>query len=58
MSAVKSHLNKMECYGCHASWVPQCYGCHVQVDYSKDENGKQKSDTARIAAMQILQLLG
>jgi hypothetical protein len=24
------HMNKMECYACHAKWAPQCYGCHVQ----------------------------
>lgn len=45
MSAVKSHTDKMECYGCHASWVPQCYGCHVKVDYSKDKKGNPKSGT-------------
>lgn len=40
MSEVKSHNEKLECYACHSSWVPQCYGCHVQVDYSKAENGQ------------------
>jgi len=39
MSAVTAHLDKMECYACHASWVPQCYGCHVKVDYSKQKTG-------------------
>ncbi len=29
------HIDKMECYACHASWAPQCYGCHVKVDYSQ-----------------------
>ncbi|NOZ21215.1 MAG: cytochrome C [Planctomycetes bacterium] len=28
------HLKKMECYGCHAVWVPQCYGCHLKEDFS------------------------
>ncbi len=35
MSSVARHLDNMECYACHASWVPQCYGCHITVDYSK-----------------------
>ena len=34
MYQVKEHMEKMECYTCHSTWVPQCYGCHVQVDYS------------------------
>ncbi len=41
MDNVVSHLNKMECYSCHATWAPQCYGCHVKVDYS---NGKRSFD--------------
>lgn len=35
MYQVKEHMQKMECYTCHSTWVPQCYGCHVQVDYSE-----------------------
>ena len=35
MSDVTGHMDTMECYACHADWVPQCYGCHVTVDYSK-----------------------
>jgi len=35
MVHVKAHINKMECYSCHATWAPQCYGCHIKVDYSK-----------------------
>lgn len=50
MAAVARHLEKMECYSCHASWVPQCYGCHVKVDYSADKNGKQKSGTDWVAS--------
>ncbi len=34
MLSVKRHMEKMECYSCHASWVPQCYGCHVKVSYA------------------------
>ena len=41
MSSVKKHNDSLECYACHASWVPQCYGCHVKVDYSA---GKQDTD--------------
>ena len=50
MSAVKSHLEKTECYACHASWVPQCYGCHVKVDYSRDKDGKQKAGIDWVAS--------
>jgi len=34
MVGVKNHMEKLECYACHATWTPQCYGCHVKVDYS------------------------
>ncbi|MHC4177035.1 MAG: multiheme c-type cytochrome, partial [Planctomycetota bacterium] len=36
MNEIRPHVDKMECYTCHASWVPQCYGCHVKIDYSQD----------------------
>lgn len=29
---IAAHMNKMECYACHARWAPQCYGCHAQQD--------------------------
>ncbi len=35
MERVSRHIERMECYACHASWAPQCYGCHVKVDYSR-----------------------
>ena len=35
MNQVRPHIRKMECYTCHASWVPQCYGCHVKIDFSR-----------------------
>ena len=35
MKGVTKHLERMECYTCHASWTPQCYGCHVKIDYSQ-----------------------
>ena len=37
MVMIKSHINRMECYTCHATWAPQCYGCHIKIDYSKGE---------------------
>ena len=37
MQGVADHLQRMECYTCHASWTPQCYGCHVKVDYSQKD---------------------
>ena len=41
MCQIDKHLDKMECYACHATWAPQCYGCHVKVDYSE---GKKAFD--------------
>ena len=29
---IRRHIDRMECYACHATWAPQCYGCHVQQD--------------------------
>jgi hypothetical protein len=29
------HMEKLECYACHAKWAPQCYGCHAAQDVSK-----------------------
>lgn len=49
MDAVNKHNDSLECYACHASWVPQCYGCHVQVNYGKDKNGKPYEDADWIA---------
>ncbi len=34
MVGIKQHMNELECYACHSTWVAQCYGCHVKVDYS------------------------
>lgn len=33
--AVPSHMEKLECYACHAAWAPQCYGCHAKQDIGK-----------------------
>ena len=35
MVSVSKHMDSLECYACHADWVPQCFGCHITVDYSK-----------------------
>jgi|GEM_PF-95927 len=37
MRGVAGHLQKMECYTCHASWTPQCYGCHVKIDFRQKD---------------------
>ena len=50
MSSVQKHAESLECYACHASWVPQCYGCHVHVDYGKGKDGKPLHDTDWIAS--------
>ncbi len=50
MDAVQKHADNLECYACHASWVPQCYGCHVQMNYGPDKNGKQYHDTDWVAS--------
>lgn len=41
MGQIKAHMDRLECYTCHATWAPQCYGCHVKIDYSE---GKQNPD--------------
>ncbi len=41
MDRIGMHNDRMECYTCHDTWVPQCYGCHVKIDYSK---GKKSVD--------------
>ena len=46
MVQINIHMDKMECYSCHATWAPQCYGCHVNVDYS---NPQVKVDWVEIA---------
>ena len=46
MTGIKSHIDKMECYACHATWAPQCYGCHVKIDYSDPQ---MKVDWVEIA---------
>ena len=51
MVAIGRHIDRMECYSCHADWVPQCYGCHVKVDYSTPSRGADW--IARGAARQL-----
>ena len=40
MHKVGRHMERMECYSCHASWAAQCYGCHVRFDYRPGQKGK------------------
>ena len=49
MNAVAKHMERLECYSCHASWAPQCYGCHVQVNY-KPKDGKPVSGIDWVAS--------
>jgi len=35
MVAIPKHMEKLECYSCHAKWAPQCYGCHTDHDTGK-----------------------
>jgi hypothetical protein len=49
MNAVYKHMDKLECYSCHASWAPQCYGCHVKVNY-KPKDGKPVSGIDWVAS--------
>ncbi len=37
MVEVSSHMERMECFACHATWAPQCYGCHIKVDYREED---------------------
>jgi len=32
---IPGHMQKLECYACHARWAPQCYGCHTRMDMRK-----------------------
>ena len=45
MSIVSQHIEKMECYACHATWAPQCFGCHMQYDRRK--SGTDWVDTSK-----------
>ncbi len=49
MSAVAKHMDRLECYSCHASWAPQCYGCHVQVNY-QGKDGKPSAGIDWVAS--------
>ncbi len=35
MVNVKGHMEKLECYACHSTWVPQYYGYKFVIDYTK-----------------------
>ena len=51
MKSIAPHIEKMECYACHASWAPQCYGCHVKIDYS---NGNTSYDWLAAGSKQVM----
>lgn len=33
VSAGFSHMDNMDCYSCHATWVNNCIGCHLRTAY-------------------------
>lgn len=33
--SIPAHMNRLECFACHAKWASQCYGCHAKQDLSK-----------------------
>ena len=35
MVRVPEHMEKLECYSCHSTWVPQYYGYKYVMDFSK-----------------------
>ena len=35
MVGIPAHMEKLECYACHARWAPQCYGCHALQNIAK-----------------------
>ena len=51
MVLIPAHMERLECYACHARWVPQCYGCHAKQDISKPAgdwlNGKTSEDPTK-----------
>lgn len=51
MVAVENHLERLECYACHARWAPQCYGCHALQNVGKPAgdwlSGKPCTDPSR-----------
>lgn len=58
------HVEKLECYACHARWAPQCYGCHAKQDLRSTgrdwidpvPDPDDPSKTARKAAADAAQL--
>ena len=35
MVSISKHMEKLECYACHSTWVPQYYGYKFVIDYTK-----------------------
>ena len=40
MAVVSKHMDRMECYTCHAAWAPQSYGDYVRLDFSDKNRGR------------------
>lgn len=36
MARVQRHMDNLECYACHATWVPQYYGYKYVIDYREE----------------------
>ncbi|WP_298039184.1 hypothetical protein [uncultured Desulfuromonas sp.] len=53
MVAIPGHMEKLECYACHAKWAPQCYGCHAKQDIAKPSgdwlNGTPGGDPSMVS---------
>ena len=51
--SVAAHMEKLECYACHARWAPQCYGCHAKQDIGKPSgdwlSGKEGGDPSKMS---------
>ncbi len=68
MKQIDEHIEKMECYTCHATWAPQCYGCHIKIDYSDlakqtdwvkvaenhDKNGRTADELGTVEAKNLI----
>lgn len=40
MVSVSKHMDRMECYACHATWAPQSYGDYVRLDFNDKKGGR------------------
>ncbi|MFQ5957137.1 MAG: hypothetical protein ACE5KK_05140 [Candidatus Brocadiales bacterium] len=44
------HIDKLECYSCHAVWAPQCYGCHLKEDFAGKTTGADSTQIDWLAS--------